>query len=93
VLRLHAEQQLRDRSQQLASLRRSLELSVGASPEWIHWLEQELRKTRAEIDREPPMPANGQEILALWQTAWRSFGRALAAWPAIRAAAAELRGE
>jgi hypothetical protein len=39
------------------------------------------------------MPANSEEILALWQPAWRSFGRALAAWPAIRAAAAELRAE
>ncbi len=93
LLRLHAELQLRDQSQRLAGLRKSLELSGGASPEWADWLEQDLRKTRAATQREPAMPANSAEILALWQTAWRAFGRALAAWPAIRDAAGELGGE
>lgn len=93
LLRLHAEQRLRDQGQRLEGLRRSLELSAGASPAWAGWLEQGLQKTRAEIDREPAMPANGEEILGLWQTAWRSFAQGLEAWPAIRAAAAELHEE
>lgn len=91
IQRLAAEWRLRDASQYLASLRRTLEFSRGAIPEWTGWLQRNLDKTRASMDRDPPAPANSDEIIVLWQAAWSSFGRALEAWPAIRAAAADLQ--
>jgi hypothetical protein len=89
--RLRAEQRLRESSLYLERLRNTLELSNGAVPAWTDWLQQQLKQAREGMASAEETPANSDEILGLWQGAWRAFGRALEAWPAIRAAAAELR--
>jgi hypothetical protein len=91
LARLHAEQKLRQSSLYLERLGKTLALGKGAVPAWTDWLQQQLKRTREDMARTEEMPANSDEIIGLWQEAWRAFGRALEAWPAIRAAAAELR--
>lgn len=88
--RLRDEQRLRQSSLYLERLRKNLELSNGAVPAWADWLQQQLKRTREDMARAEEMPANTDEVIGLWQAAWRAFGPALEAWPAIRAAAAEL---
>jgi hypothetical protein len=89
VIRLRADQRLRNTRDHLEDLTRSLALSAGGDPAWLDWLLRRQRETREEMSREPPLPAGHEALIAHWQTAWTGFGRGLEAWPDIRAAAAD----
>ena len=89
IVRLRAEQRLRNLREQLEDLTRSLSLSEGGDPAWLDWLRRRQRETREEMGREPPLPGGHEGLVAHWQSAWTGFGRALEAWEHIRSAAAE----
>jgi hypothetical protein len=90
VVRLRAEQRLRNIRGHLEEVSRNLSLSQGGDPAWLEWLGRRQHELREEMNRDPPLPERHEQLVTHWQSAWTGFGRALEAWADIRAAAADI---